>query len=112
MAYAIGAACIDIMDRTCVDVCPVDCIYEGGRKLYINPVECIDCGVCVATCPVEAIRPVEEFVEPDLEFARDNATFFNSVLPGRDGPLGNPGGISRTGTIGIDTALVSEYHAG
>ena len=112
MAYAIGAACIDTKDRTCVEVCPVECIYEGGRKLYINPVECIDCGVCVATCPVEAIRPVGMFEGGDIAYANDNANFFSDVLPGHETPLGNPGGVSRTGTIGVDTALVSGYHAG
>lgn len=109
MAYAIGAACIDVKDKTCMDVCPVECIYEGGRKLYINPVECIDCGVCVSTCPVDAIQPLEEFSGDDQVFAQDNAAFFSSVLPGHDTPLGNPGGISRTGTIGVDTTLVSGY---
>lgn len=112
MAYAIGAACIDVKDKTCMDVCPVECIYEGGRKLYINPIECIDCGVCVSTCPVEAIRSVDEFDDGDLEYAKDNATFFSVTLSGYDTPLGNPGGVSRTGTIGVDTTLVSGYHAG
>ncbi|HUY06143.1 MAG TPA: ferredoxin family protein [Acidimicrobiales bacterium] len=112
MAYAIGAACIDVKDKTCMDVCPVECIYEGGRKLYINPVECIDCGLCVSTCPVDAIRPVEEFDDKDAEYATDNATFFSAKLPGRELPLGNPGGVSRIGTIGLDTPLVSEFRAG
>ncbi len=111
MAYAIGASCIDVMDRTCVEVCPVECIYEGGRKLYINPTECIDCGACVVTCPVDAIHPLGEFTDGDLAFAQDNASFFDDVLTGRDEPLGNPGGISITGTIGVDTELVSGYSA-
>ena len=42
MPYVIAAACIDVMDRSCMDECPVDCIYEGDRKLYVNPFECID----------------------------------------------------------------------
>jgi NAD-dependent dihydropyrimidine dehydrogenase PreA subunit len=53
--YVIAAACIDVMDRSCVEECPVDCIYEGERKLYINPSECIDCGACEPACPVQAI---------------------------------------------------------
>lgn len=110
MAYAIGSACIDVMDRTCTEVCPVECIYEGGRKLYINPDECIDCGVCVPTCPVEAIHPVDEFPAED-PFPADNAIFFLATLAGRSEPLGNPGGASRTGTIGADTELVSAYRA-
>jgi NAD-dependent dihydropyrimidine dehydrogenase PreA subunit len=55
MAYVIGSACIDVKDGACVKCCPVDCIYVGGRTLYIHPDECIDCGICVSACPVEAI---------------------------------------------------------
>ena len=55
MPYVIGGDCIDVNDRACVDVCPVDCIYVGDRKSYINPAECIDCGACEPECPVDAI---------------------------------------------------------
>ena len=55
LPYVIAEPCIDVMDKSCVDECPVDCIYEGSRKLYISPVECIDCGACEPVCPVEAI---------------------------------------------------------
>ncbi|WP_133150692.1 DUF6986 family protein [Frankia canadensis] len=55
MVYIITAACLDVMDRSCVDECPVDCVYEGRRKLYIHPEECIDCGACARVCPVDAI---------------------------------------------------------
>jgi NAD-dependent dihydropyrimidine dehydrogenase PreA subunit len=55
MPYVITDACIDVKDKTCLDACPVDCIYEGGRTLYIHPEECIDCGACVPACPVAAI---------------------------------------------------------
>ncbi|GHB75548.1 ferredoxin [Streptomyces xanthochromogenes] len=55
MAYVIAAPCVDVLDRACIDECPVDCIYEGGRKLYIHPDECVDCGACEPVCPVEAI---------------------------------------------------------
>jgi uncharacterized Fe-S center protein len=47
MPYVITDACIDVKDKTCLDACPVDCIYEGGRTLYIQPEECIDCGLWV-----------------------------------------------------------------
>ena len=46
MTYTICEPCIDVKDRACVDECPVDCIYEGGRMLYIQPDECVDCGAC------------------------------------------------------------------
>ena len=57
MTYIIAEPCIDIKDRSCVDVCPVDCIHEAGRILVIDPEECIDCGACEPECPVEAIFP-------------------------------------------------------
>ena len=55
MTYVIAEPCIDVKDRACVDECPVDCIYEGPRMLYIQPDECIDCGACEPVCPVTAI---------------------------------------------------------
>jgi NAD-dependent dihydropyrimidine dehydrogenase PreA subunit len=55
MTYVIVEACIGVKDRACVDVCPVDCIYEGEDQLYIHPDECIDCGACEPECPVTAI---------------------------------------------------------
>ena len=61
MSYVITSPCINIKDRSCVDVCPVDCIHptieedQGEQMLYINPDECIDCGACEPVCPVQAI---------------------------------------------------------
>ena len=59
MTYVITQPCIDVKDKSCVDVCPVSCIYiesdDLDRKLYINPDECIDCGACEPECPVNAI---------------------------------------------------------
>ena len=55
MTYIITQSCVDLLDKTCVGECPVDCIYEGERMLYIHPDECIDCGACEPVCPVEAI---------------------------------------------------------
>jgi NAD-dependent dihydropyrimidine dehydrogenase PreA subunit len=111
MPYVIASACIDTTDMSCVDECPVDCIYEGERKLYINPLECIDCGACEPACPVEAITQ-DRRVEPEDEpFIDDNAAFFSEVLPGRDAPLGNPGGASKVGTVGVDTPLVAGHSA-
>ncbi|MFS7876302.1 MULTISPECIES: indolepyruvate ferredoxin oxidoreductase subunit alpha [Streptomyces] len=104
MAYVIGASCVDIMDRSCMEECPVDCIYEGERKLYINPVECIDCGACEVACPEQAIT-VDRTADP--EHRADNRRFFEEVLPGRDAPLGAPGGAGPVGPLGVDTALVA-----
>ena len=55
MTYIIAQPCVDVLDRACVEECPVDCIYEGKRMLYIHPDECVDCGACEPVCPVEAI---------------------------------------------------------
>ena len=55
MPYVITEACIDTKDKACVDVCPVDCIYEGEQQLFIHPDECIDCGACEPECPTTAI---------------------------------------------------------
>mgnify|MGYP004721060523 CR=1 FL=1 len=61
MTYVIGTACVDVVDKSCVAECPVDCIYEGDRTLYINPDERVDCCACEPVCPVEAI-----YYEDDL----------------------------------------------
>lgn len=107
MAYVIGEPCVDIKDRACVEECPVDCIYEGERSLYIQPDECVDCGACEPVCPVEAIY-YEDDLPADLEpYKDDNAAFFDTTLPGRDGPLGTPGGAMKIGALHVDTPLVA-----
>ncbi|WP_425301790.1 indolepyruvate ferredoxin oxidoreductase subunit alpha [Nocardia wallacei] len=72
------------MDKSCIEECPVDCIYEGGRMLYIHQSECIDCGACEPVCPVSAIRPaqkVDEAWKPFQESSREVSKM-----------LGNPAG--------------------
>jgi NAD-dependent dihydropyrimidine dehydrogenase PreA subunit len=76
MPYVITSACIDVMDKTCLTVCPVDCIYAGGRMLYINPAECIDCGACESTCPREAIYFDEFIPVAEREFVDINRQVF------------------------------------
>lgn len=109
MTYVIGAACIDVMDRACVDECPVDCIYEGGRSLYIHPDECVDCGACEPVCPVEAITYEDDVPDRWEAFTADNARFFSGTLPGLTMPLGSPGGAAKLGVLGVDTPLVTSY---
>ena len=90
-----------------MEECPVGCIYEGSRSLYIHPDECVDCGACEPVCPVEAIY-YEDDLPAELEpYRDDNARFFAEPLPGREEPLGSPGGASRAGVIGADTELVA-----
>jgi ferredoxin len=57
MTYVVTEACIKCKYMDCVEVCPVDCFYEGENMLVIQPDECIDCGVCEPECPAEAIKP-------------------------------------------------------
>ena len=75
MTYVIGEPCIDVKDRSCVDVCPVDCIYEVGRMLVIDPEECIDCGACEPECPVEAIFPEDALPDKWAPFVKINAAW-------------------------------------
>ena len=111
MTYVIGDTCVDVLDRTCVEECPVDCIYEGERMLYIHPDECVDCGACEPVCPVEAIYYEDDLPEKWRVYAGENLRFFTDPLPGRDGPLGSPGGAAKLGAIGTDTPFVAERPA-
>ncbi|MEM6973322.1 MAG: ferredoxin FdxA [Pseudomonadota bacterium] len=60
MTYVVTDNCIMCKYTDCVEVCPVDCFYEGENMLVIHPDECIDCGVCEPECPADAIRPDTE----------------------------------------------------
>jgi NAD-dependent dihydropyrimidine dehydrogenase PreA subunit len=98
MTYVIAEPCVDVKDRTCIEECPVDCIYEGDRMLYIHPDECVDCGACEPVCPVEAI-----FYEDDLpsnwqDYTQANAGFFAG--------LGSPGGASKLGATSNDPQFI------
>lgn len=108
MPYVIGPTCIDELNGSCVDACPVDCIYEGERRRYIQPSECIECGACLPVCPVKAITNGSN-AEPD--WLEDNARFFDTALAGRSEPLGSPGSASSVGTVGVDTELTTTYRA-
>jgi NAD-dependent dihydropyrimidine dehydrogenase PreA subunit len=107
MTYVIALPCVDVKDRACVEECPVDCIYEGERTLYIQPDECVDCGACEPVCPVEAIYYEDDLPEAWSVYTQDNAAFFSEVLPGRDAPLDSPGGAAKVGPLHVDTPLVA-----
>ncbi|MGH6769973.1 MAG: ferredoxin FdxA [Xanthobacteraceae bacterium] len=75
MTYVVVEACIKCKYMDCVEVCPVDCFYEGKNMLVIHPDECIDCGVCEPECPIEAIKPdtepgLEQFLGLNAEFSK------------------------------------------
>jgi NAD-dependent dihydropyrimidine dehydrogenase PreA subunit len=111
VAFFIGPDCLDVQDRSCVEECPVDCIYEGARKLYIQPSECIECGACEPVCPVSAISSDLRMTDEQRVWWDDNATFFAQPLPGRSEPLGAPGGAMTLGPVGVDTPLASSTQA-
>lgn len=76
MAYIITEPCIDVKDASCVDVCPVDCIYEGEKQYFIHPDECIDCAACEPVCPVAAIFAEDAVPENQKQFIATNADHF------------------------------------
>jgi len=75
VTYIIAEPCIDVKDKSCVDVCPVDCIHEFERMLVIDPEECIDCGACEPECPVEAIFPEDALPDKWQPFVKINYAF-------------------------------------
>lgn len=98
MSYVIAEPCVDVHDRACVDECPVDCIYDGVRKSYIQPDECVDCGACEPVCPVTAI-----FYEADVPaewqyYSQIEREFFGPAVSG----LGSPGGAAAVGALDLD----------
>lgn len=74
MAYVITEPCIGVKDASCVDVCPVECIYEADDQFYIHPDECIDCGACVPVCPVDAIFPEIDVPAVWVSYVEKNAS--------------------------------------
>ena len=79
MTYVITDPCIGTIDKSCVEVCPVDCIhFEEGvdRKLYIDPDECIDCGACEPVCPVTAVFTEDDVPDSQKEYTEIDALWF------------------------------------
>ena len=99
MTYTIAEPCVDIKDKACIEECPVDCIYEGARMLYIHPDECVDCGACEPVCPVEAI-----YYEDDVP---DQWSCFTQINADLCDELGSPGGASSVGRPVNDPQSVS-----
>ncbi len=84
MAYVIAEPCIGVKDTACVDACPVDCIhptkneieFAAATQLYIDPIECIDCGACVPVCPVSAIYLEDDLPPHWQHFAKVNEDWY------------------------------------
>jgi NAD-dependent dihydropyrimidine dehydrogenase PreA subunit len=111
MTYVIGSACVDVVDKSCMAECPADCIYEGARAMYINPDECVDCGACKLICRMDAIYWEGDLPDDEQQHLNDNAAFFQLTLPGREAPLGSPGGAFELGRVGVDTPLIAAMEA-
>lgn len=86
MTYVIASACIDVRDESCIAVCPVDCIHTSpdDRMCYIDPDVCIDCGVCVQACPVQAIFADKDLPEDGRVFLEVNAQWFDDKEAARE----------------------------
>ena len=85
MTYVVTETCIDLKDKSCIEVCPVDCIHEvdDDRMVYIDPDECIDCGACVDPCPVDAIYAEEDVPAEQQRFTLINKIYFKDKTGAR-----------------------------
>lgn len=87
MTYVVTDACVNCKYMDCVEVCPVDCFYEGENTVAINPEECIDCGVCEPECPIDAIIPdTVEGAEKWVELNRRLAAMWPQATEKKDPP--------------------------
>lgn len=87
MTYVVTEACIRCKYMDCVEVCPVDCFYEGDNMLVIHPDECIDCGVCEPECPAEAIKAdTETGLDQWLDLNAKYAQSWPNITIKRDAP--------------------------
>ena len=89
MTYVVTESCIKCKYTDCVDVCPVDCFHEGPNMLVIDPEECIDCTLCVAECPVEAIFAEDDVPAEQREFIALNAELsrnWKQIIERKDAP--------------------------
>jgi NAD-dependent dihydropyrimidine dehydrogenase PreA subunit len=102
LTYVIAEPCVDVKDKACVEECPVDCIYEGRRTLYIHPDECVDSGACEPVCPVTAIFYEDDTPSEWRDYQRANAEWFTASTD-----VGSPGGAARVGPRDFDHELVA-----
>jgi len=87
MTYVVTESCIRCKYTDCVEVCPVDCFYEGENMLVIHPEECIDCGVCEPECPVDAIKPdTEPEMDDWVDFNRKWSEAWPNIVTRKDPP--------------------------
>jgi ferredoxin/flavodoxin---NADP+ reductase len=105
VAYVITESCVDVQDKSCMEECPVDCIYEGPRMMYINPEECVECGRCEPVCPTISIFHEEDLPEDRLAYREINeAIFVDLGIP-------SPGGARNLGPFAADHPVVAALPA-
>jgi NAD-dependent dihydropyrimidine dehydrogenase PreA subunit len=103
MAYVVAEPCVDVLDKACIEQCPVDCIYQGDRMVYIQPEECVDCGACEPVCPVDAIFFEDDLPEKWSDYAVTSVEFFAT--------LGSPGGAMNVGPTSNDPEQIKALPA-
>ena len=87
MTYVITSPCVGTKDRSCVEVCPVDCIHDDGDEdllLYIDPAECIDCGACEPACPVTAIFSEDDVPDEESAYKEINSLWYQDKEAARN----------------------------
>ena len=102
MRYVIAEPCVDCKDEACIEVCPVDCIYEGPRMRYIHPDQCVACGACEWACPVGAIFHQDSLPAKWSHYAAVNAEFASAQ---------GAAGRASNAAVGADHPLVSSLPA-
>ena len=90
MTYIVNDKCIKCKLMDCIEVCPVECFYEGKNMLVIKPDECIDCGVCETECPIGAIEPdtndgTEKWVELNTKYSE----IWPNITEKKESPYGD-----------------------
>ena len=115
MTYVVTEACIKCKYMDCVEVCPVDCFYEGENMVVINPSECIDCGVCEPECPAEAILPdtesgLEKWLELNASFVGDRGRTSRSRDPPPTTPTTHKGEAGKFDKYFSDSSPATAEH--
>jgi len=112
VTYIIAEPCIDIKDKSCVDVCPVDCIHEANRILVIDPEECIDCTLCEPECPANVIFPEDDVPAGQERFRCPGSTSRSAACrASRPGSL-RDGGSAFLLILGVQKAVRSAHRGG
>ncbi len=89
MTYVVNDKCIKCKLMDCVEVCPVDCFYEGENMLVINPEECLDYGVCEPECPIEAITTEDVATQLMKDVNKEYSNIWPNITENKESPFGD-----------------------